>query len=331
METGSSARDAGGGVSRRRLPVVRGLDRRADRQAGRTAKVKADIERSLRRPDAEPVVVAAYQMENHCGGESGKGANLERMLAAIEQAAREGARLLAFPEMCLQGYFTPVAGTIEEAKVANRGLADIPTESATVSRLREAAAKHRMVLVFGFAERNRSMVHNSAGVIDSDGKWLGVRRKNPLYPWNYETDCFTEPPSEQRSTVFDTSIGRIGVSICFDGEFAESVRHMRRSGARILVWINAACGDSKLGTAQRLNAAGAYAHGNGLWVVCVNCAAPNASGMTCIHPPEGEPLVVLSPGEEQLGIATIDLSMDTLWDRIWRDRVVDRVEPQTGR
>jgi predicted amidohydrolase len=102
---------------------------------------------------------------------------------------------------------------------------------------------------------------------------------------------------------------------------------MRLDGAELLVWINAACGDAKLGTAQRLHAAGAHAQGNGLWVVCCNCAAPNSSGTTSIYPPCGEPLVILSPNEEQLGIATINLAMNADWS-IWKNRVVKNVEAQ---
>ena len=85
-----------------------------------------------------------------------------------------------------------------------------------------------MVLVFGFAEKAGDTVYNSAAVIDSDGRWLGVRRKNPLYPYPYETDSFSEPPRELRSAVFDTSVGRIGVSVC--ASMANSLRVYGRCG-----------------------------------------------------------------------------------------------------
>lgn len=84
---------------------------------------------------------------------------------------------------------------------------------------------------------------------------------------------------------------------------------MRMEGVELLVWINAACGDSVLGTAQRLNTAGAHAQGNCLWVICCNCAAPNSSGTSCIYPPSGELLAVPSPNEEQPGLATINLAI----------------------
>ncbi len=319
--------DGGGDISSKAIAVSRGLHPQENLQALRTEEAKKDIQESLVKEGARPLVVAAYQMWNHCDGEEGKRRNLERMCAAIVQAKAEGVQLMAFPEMCLQGYFTPVAGTVKDATAANRALADAPGDSVYLKRLQEKAAEARMVLVFGFAEQAGDKTYNSAGVIDSDGQWLGTRRKNPLYPWPYEQESFSEPERAQRSTVFDTSAGRIGVSICFDGEFAESVRQMRFDGAEVLVWINAACGDAKLGTAQRLNAAGAYAHGNNLWVVCCNCAAPDSSGTTCIYPPCGEPLTILSPGKEEIGIATLNLAMNKDWS-IWKDRVLKETLPQ---
>lgn len=313
------------------IPLSRDRHPQEALQQERTARVRDAIAASLTRDGARPVTVAAHQMRNRCGGEAGKRENLERMLRAVEQAHGEGVRLLAFPEMCLPGYFTPLSGSVDEAVRANRDLADVVGESDFLRRLREAAAAARMVLVFGFGERDGDVVHNSAGVIDADGRWLGVRRKNPLYPWPYELESFAEPPRARRSTVFDTGVGRIGVAICFDGEFPESVRQMRRDGAELLVWINAACGDATIGTSNRLNAAGAHAQNNGLWVICCNCVAPNASGTSSIYAPHGEALVVLSPDREQIGVATLDLALETSWDSVWRDRVVRRVEPDGAR
>jgi len=144
------------------------------------------IAASLRQAGARPVTVAVWQMRNHCGGEAGKRENLRRMIAAIEQAAREGVQILAFPEMCLPGYFTRSAGTPAEATRANHELADQPAQSAAIQRLREAARDKRMVLAFGFCEREADKCYNAIGVIDADGLWLGTRRKNPLSPGPYD-------------------------------------------------------------------------------------------------------------------------------------------------
>ncbi|GEM_PF-3966585 len=97
----------------RLVPVSRELHPQDALQVQRTARAREVIEESLKNKGARPVVVAAYQMWNHCGGEAGKRRNLERMITAIEQGGKLGVQLMAFPEMCLPGYFTPVSGSLD--------------------------------------------------------------------------------------------------------------------------------------------------------------------------------------------------------------------------
>lgn len=286
----------------------------------RSAQAWELIANSLKEEGARPVVVGCYQMRNHCGGMEGKRGNLLRMLAAIRQAATAGVQVLAFPEMCLPGYFTHVSGTAAEAREANRQLADQVGNSPFLAQLQDAAREAAMVIAFGFSEQAGDLLYNSIGVVDADGTWLGVRRKNPLYPWPYETESFAEPDATLRSAVFRTRYATVGISNCFDGEFPESVRRMRLEGAELLLWCNAACGDSTHGTSHRINHSASYAQANRLWVVCCNCVAVNASGTSLIVGPSGEPLVILPPDEEALGITTINLAMSAEWD-IWRTRL----------
>ena len=178
-----------------------------------------------------------------------------------------------------------------------------------------------MVLAFGFAEKAGNEYFDAVGVIDSTGQWLGVRRKNPLYPMDHETRSFSETDRSFRSVVLQTRYGKVGISCCFDGEFPESIRRMRLDGAEILLWCNAALGDPVLGTSHRLNLAGAHAETNFMWVVCCNAVGQNCSGTSVISSPAGEPLVILSPSKRRrLGIATIDLRMSGDWSK-WRDRL----------
>lgn len=287
----------------------------------RSAAAKERIQASLAEEGARPLTVGVFQMRNHCDGAAGKDLNLSRMLTAIKAAQAEGVGLLAFPEMCLPGYFTARSGSAEQAKAANAALADVVGQSEYLAALQAAAAAARMVLVFGFGEREGDRVYNAAGVIDADGRWLGTRRKNPLSPGPYDLESFVEPPPDQRSAVFTTAYGTIGVSICFDGEFPESIRRMRLEGAEILVWCNAATGDRKLGHSHRLNAAGCYAQANYMWVACCNCCGEDSYGGSCIYTPWGEPLVQLSFTDEEMGIALINLAMNTEWST-WKDRIL---------
>lgn len=303
------------------LPVSRGIHPQQELLERRSENLNRDIRDRTSKGTGRPVIVAVVQMRNHCGGAEGKRANLQRMELAIRTAAREGAQVQVFPEMCLPGYFTPLSGTAEQAVQANRELADTPGRSQFLKAVQAAARESAAVVAFGFGERAGDAIYDAVGLVDADGSWLGVRRKNPLYPWKYERMCFREPPPSERSVVFRTRYASVGLSCCFDGEFPESVRRMRMAGAEILLWSNAALGDPVLGSMNRIVLAGAHAAANHMWVACANCAAENSSGTSLVCGPYGDPLVILSPAGEAIGLATVDLSMSQEWS-IWRDRVV---------
>jgi len=281
----------------------------------RSAASRQAIAASLKGPGARPVTVAAWQMRNQCGGGEGKRENCRRMIEAMGNASRLGVQILAFPEMCLPGYFTAVAGTPAEAVKVNRRLADRVGHSEELMRLGEAARTHRMVVAFGFCERDGDNYYNAIGVIDADGSWLGTRRKNPLSPTPYDTESFVQPAPAERSAVFRTRYAAIGVANCFDGEFPESVRRMRLAGAEILLWCNAATGSAKLGSSNRLHHSASYAQANLMWVVCCNAMGGDCYGTSLIVDPSGDPLVVLPTDQEALGLATINLASSANWDR----------------
>lgn len=293
----------------------------------RSANVQRHNRETARAEGGRGLVAGLCQMENRCGGERGKERNLARMLKAIRLAARRGVRLLAFPEMALPGYFTWVAGTAEAAREAARALADAPASSPHLRRLRRAAREAGMALAFGFAERAGKRVYNSIGVIDADGRWLGAHRKNPLFPWPYELEPFDEPAKDRRVSVFRTRVAAIGVANCFDGSFPETVRAMRLAGAELLVWCNAAVGDSRLGNGDRVPQAGGHAVFNKLFVICCNCVGENVSGSSSICDCDGEPLVILPPREEGLAVAELNLARAANWD-IYRTRLCLRPKSQ---
>jgi len=281
----------------------------------RSAKSHEAIAASLRAADARPVTVAAWQMRNQCGGPQGKRENLRRMIEAMVCASRAGVQILAFPEMCLPGYFTAAAGTPAEAVSMNHRLADRVGHSEELTRLGDAARTHRMVVAFGFCEQKGDRYYNAIGLIDADGSWLGTRRKNPLSPTPYDTESFTQPNPGERSAVFRTRYATIGVANCFDGEFPESVRRMRLAGAEILLWCNAGTGSAKLGSSNRLHHSASYAQANLMWVVCCNAVGGDCYGTSLIVGPSGDPLVVLPTDQEALGLATINLASSANWDR----------------
>lgn len=289
----------------------------------RSQRAREEIAASLSKKHSQPATVGVYQMRNVCGGENAKVDNLNRMLTTIELAKQKGIQILSFPEMCLPGYFTTISGTVEEARFANHSLADSTSNSSYLKQLQKAAANTRMVLAFGFSEKEGDTFYNSIGVIDSDGTWLGTRRKNPLCASPYEMNSFTEPPLNERTAVFKTSYATIGISNCFDGEFPESIRSMRLAGAELLLWCNAATCDpseSQIGFSHRINHSASYAQANKMWVACCNSVGKNVYGTSVLVSYTGDPLVILPPDQEALGVTTIDLSITKDWEP-WRSRI----------
>ena len=302
------------------MEITRELFQQQDLLNQRSAIAKEGVARSLTRPEARPAVIGIFQMRNEVGGEAVKQRNLQQMLAAVEAAAAEGVNVLAFPELCLPGSFRPEHGSTEDGRRHFEALAEEPPGGEHIQPLQDAAAAAGMVLAFGFALRTSEGLFNAAGVIDADGRWVGQRKKNPVFPMPLE-QLFCEPDPSQRSTVFETRYGRVGICICFDGEFPESIRQMRLDGAEILLWCRAGYTQTgHLGSSATFNYSGAYAHANGMWVACCNCVGPKASGSGSIYTPWGEPLVQLSPDREELGVSTVDLAMPTGWS-LKRDRL----------
>ncbi|MEM7412585.1 MAG: carbon-nitrogen hydrolase [Myxococcota bacterium] len=159
--------------------------------------------------------------------------NLDRALAELERAAREGAQLVCLPELFRSLYFC------QEENPAHFDLAEsIPGESTEA--LGKAAAEHGVVVVAPLFERRAAgLYHNSAVVIDADGRPLGTYRKmhipdDPLY---YEKFYFT--PGDLGFQSHATRHGQVGPLICWDQWFPEAARMTALAGAEFLVYPTA--------------------------------------------------------------------------------------------
>jgi 5-aminopentanamidase len=149
-------------------------------------------------------------------------ANRATARAAIEAAAGQGARLVVLPELTPSGY---VFDGASEA----RALAE-PAEGRTAGEWSRLARRHDLVIVGGFCELDDDgLVRNSSMLVDRYGV-RAIYRKAHL--WGDEADCFV--PGSERPPVVDTSVGRIGLLICYDAEFPEWVRGVALAGADIL-------------------------------------------------------------------------------------------------
>ena len=146
--------------------------------------------------------------------------NLERSLHFIERAATEGADLVVLPELANSGCDL---GSSERALA----LAEEIPGGPTIRAWREAAEASGVCVVGGLLEREGDTLHNSAVLLDPGV--VGRYRKTHL--WDREKRLY-EPGREL--PVFDTSLGGIGLLICYDAWFPEAVRTLALKGAQVI-------------------------------------------------------------------------------------------------
>jgi len=276
--------------------------------------------------------VALVQMR--CGADPEK--NFSRALDFIRDAAKKGARIVCLPELFRSQYFCQT----EDHK--NFELAEeIPGRST--SRLSELAGELGVAIVASlFEKRSAGVYHNTAAVIDADGKFLGKYRKmhipdDPLY---HEKFYFT--PGDLGFQAWKTKSGKIGVCVCWDQWYPEAARLTALRGAEIIFYPTAigwhpsekeefgAAQHSAWETIQR-----SHAIANGCYVAAANRVgheAPDGGdgiefwGQSFICGPDGEIIAKGSVDHEEMVIGEIDWARVNEHRTHWpflRDRRVD--------
>jgi N-carbamoylputrescine amidase len=160
-------------------------------------------------------------------------ANLDKAVARIRQAAISGAQVICLPELFRSPYF---------CQRQDPSLFDLaePIPGPTSERLSQVARETGAVIIASIFERRAAGVyHNTAAVLDADGRLLGIYRKmhipdDPLY---FEKYYFT--PGDLGFRAFDTRFGRIGVLICWDQWYPEAARLTALQGAQIIFYPTA--------------------------------------------------------------------------------------------
>ena len=158
-----------------------------------------------------------------------KHSNVGRGLAALETAARNGARLACFAELAFEWFYPQ-----RPADAGFRDLAE-PLDGPTVRAFRQKAKELGIVTVINLYEREGNHTFDSSPVIDSDGTLLGVTRMIHItdYPCFHEQGYYT--PGDKGAPVYNTKAGRVGVSICYDRHFPEYMRALAVAGADLVI------------------------------------------------------------------------------------------------
>lgn len=276
--------------------------------------------------------VALIQERNHGDAE----ANLSAIEQRVAEAAANGARLVLLQELHNGAYFC------QDESVATFDLAE-PIPGPSTERLGALAQRHGVVIVASLFERRAAgLYHNTAVVLETDGRIVGKYRKMhiPDDPGFYEKFYFT--PGDLGFEPIDTSVGRLGVLVCWDQWYPEAARLMALAGAELLLYPTAIGWDPGDADDERQRQRDAWilshrghAVANGLPVLSCNRVGHEPSpmdtagirfwGNSHVLGPQGEFLAEAGEDPTVL-VCDIDLGRSEDVRRIWpflRDRRID--------
>jgi len=289
-------------------------------------------------------ILKAALIQQSCGTD--RNANLEKTCRMIRQAAASGSQLVVLQELHTGPYFCQ----IEDPELFDLAEA-IPGPSTET--LGDLACELGVVIVASLFERRApGLYHNSAVVLEKDGTIAGTYRKMhiPDDPGFYEKFYFT--PGDLGFTPIDTSVGKLGVLVCWDQWYPEAARLMALAGADLLIYPTAIGWDPHDNPEEQerqrqawITIQRGHAIANGLPLLAVNRvgfeAAPGQQengilfwGSSFAAGPQGEFLAEGSRDREEILQVELDLARSERVRRIWpflRDRRIDSYGDLTKR
>ena len=211
----------------------------------------------------------------------------ERLKGVIAMAP--DADLVVAPELHLSGQ----PGLLEEQSGYPDEVA-VPIPGELTDGLSQLAAEHRVWLVPGtvFERAADGRLHNTALAFSPDGELVARYRK--VFPWQPHEEC---APGDRFVTFDIPGVGRLGLAICYDGNFPEAFRQLAWMGAEVVLQPTLTTTSDR---AAELVLARANAIVNQLYVVNVNASHPAALGRSVVVDPEGLVRVEAGAGEELL-------------------------------
>ena len=275
-------------------------------------------------------------VQQSCG--EGKDLNLAKSIESIRQASALGAKLVVLQELHAGVYFCQTEDT------ARFDMAE-PIPGPISDNLGDVAKELGVVLVSSLFERRApGLYHNTAVVFEKDGTIAGTYRKMhiPDDPAFYEKFYFT--PGDLGFTPIDTSVGKLGVLVCWDQWYPEAARLMAMAGAEILIYPTAIGWDPADPDEEKIRQKEAWitiqrshAVANGIPVVSVNRVgfepdpAGTGNGITFwggsfVAGCQGELLAQAADDREEVLVVEIDRRRSESVRRIWpflRDRRID--------
>jgi len=262
--------------------------------------------------------------------------NLKKALSQVRLAAAEGAKIVCLQELFRTRYFCQT----EDAK--NFDLAETIPGPSTEAFSRAARSTKTVIVAPLFEKRAAGIYHNTAVVIDADGKLLGKYRKMhiPDDPGFHEKFYFV--PGDLGFRVFQTRVAKIGVLICWDQWFPEAARLTALRGADILFyptaigWKTDQPKETKSYHAAWETIQRSHAIANGVYVASTNRVGKEGQlqfwGQSFVADPFGHILYRADARKEEMILADCDLAHVEQTRREWpflRDRRIDAYQNLT--
>jgi N-carbamoylputrescine amidase len=231
--------------------------------------------------------------------------NLCRGLDALEEAAANGAELVCYAELAFEPFYPQIPAK-DDPKALAQGVPGPVTDAFSA-----LAADLGVVVVLNLYERDGELCFDTSPVIDSDGSLLGRARMVHItdYPCFHEQGYYA--PGDTGAPVFETSVGMVGVSICYDRHYPEYMRALALAGAELVIVPQAgAVGEWPEGLYEAELRVAAFQNGY-FTALCNRVGAEECldfAGESFVCGPDGRVLARAPQGEDHILYADIDLA-----------------------
>ena len=183
------------------------------------------------------LTVAAVQMSCSVNPEE----SIKKAEDLVMEAVGKGAKLILLPELFERQYFC------QERRYDYYGFAKPVMENEAVKHFTNVSSKTGTVLPISIYEKDGNVLYNTVAMLDS-GNFLGIYRKTHIPDDHFYQEKFYFTPGNTGFKVFDTSVGRVGVGICWDQWFPETARNLTINGAEIILYPTAIGSEPVLNT-----------------------------------------------------------------------------------
>ncbi len=158
-----------------------------------------------------------------------KQANVERGLEAVDEAAAAGAKVVCFAELAFEPFYPQHRATPDAPARAE------PVPGPIVEAFARKAKERGVVIVLNLFERDGEKTYDCSPVINADGRLLGRTRMVHITDYARFHEQGYYAPGDTGVPVYDTTVGRIGVAICYDRHYPEYMRALALNGAQLVV------------------------------------------------------------------------------------------------